>query len=284
MKILSIFFLFIFLMGCEDRNLKNQCKDANIEPNNPDYDRCMESYSNMFAYTVKHEYDELIERTNEYNKLVIEYNSTNSLIDESQYEEIDIEEFTNKYEIYSTNFDTNIDEIVGKKIKFNADFSFDWPEDDLGSFEITINDSILLNTELKDLLSEKKPQFKFLYYFNSAFQNYELREKANNFERLFWIHYFFSLEEFANTEDVKFYGYFVYDKSFTLTGSIFLTEQIEFPLQSFDGYLENYVTKLQDRITDCETTSKYIDGYIDLVDDLFEIKLDRNSGPYCNYD
>lgn len=271
-------------MGCEDRNLKNQCKDANIEPNNSNYDRCMESYSNMFAYTIKHEYDELIERTNEYNKLANEYNSTNSFIDTSQYEEINIEEFANKYEIYATNFDTNIDEIVNKKIKFNADFSFIWPEDDLSSFEITINKSIALNTELKDMLDEKKPQFKFLYYFNSAFQNYELRAKADNFERLFWIHYFFSLEEFAKTEDVKFYGYFVYDKSFTLSSSIFLIEQIEFPLQSFNGYLNNYIEKLQDRITNCQTTSEYIDGYIDLVDDLFEVKLDKNSGQFCEYD
>lgn len=278
MRIISIIFSLIILSSCEDTKLKNNCERIGIFKNDSRFENCMESYDNMFVYEVQYDLLKKIQEINEYNQLAKDFNSTNKLQNKSEYEEVDIEVFTKKYEIDALNFDSKIDEIENKKITFDASFSYDLlDEGDQGPLSITISKWIADT-------SGETPTYDTLYYFDSAFQNFELQNKTEKFDWLFWTYDFIEFEELIKFEDVRFYGYFVYDTSLVLEETVFLIEQMEFPQISTEGLFENYTAQLQDRIRRCQISNENIEDYINLVKDLFDIKLNKSLGEFCNYD
>lgn len=277
---IAVFVIGIFAYMKYDNysDIKGKCQWLGIFKNDARFEKCMENMNQWFAYSIRHKYDEAFEDLNIYNELSEEFNSTNSLANKSEYVEVDIEEFTKQYEIDTLNFDANIDEILNKKITFKADYIFGFVDNENEPWTITM----MKSNFNYDPYGKEPFKSDMLYHFDSDFQNYEMRTKANRYERLFLINNFSIFSDYEQTEEAQFYGYFTYnDEPILVSSAVFLIEQVEFPKKNGDDFLDFAIEELQERITHCKISKENLDKYVDLVYELFNVNLDKNSMELC---
>ena len=176
-KLFSFLLIFLFLTACDDPGTKYRKQNCEkfLAKNSDEYKDCTKSSSHYFVYSLEEDLKRIQKEIIQHNEKVKIVNSIGHLVNEQDYEEVDLATFLDE------NFEDRMiltlknRKILNKKIKFKSGFYIGLSEEDENSINLTKKDP--------------DDYYNSLWFFDGNFYNIDVKEKLiyPKNQRLYWM-------------------------------------------------------------------------------------------------